>query len=39
MIKKEATKSGMIPLRNDVIQKVLEGITTVEELTRATHAD
>jgi general secretion pathway protein E len=38
-IKQAAMKGGMIPLRNDAIQKVLEGSTTVEELMRATHAD
>ena len=38
-IKKQALASGMIPLRDDGIAKVLSGITTVEELMRATHAE
>lgn len=39
VIKKTAIKNGMKTLREDAIQKVLLGITTIDELTRATHAD
>ncbi|MDR3607237.1 MAG: type II secretion system ATPase GspE [Oligoflexia bacterium] len=38
-VKKVAVEAGMIPLRADGIGKVLAGITTVDELMRATHAD
>jgi len=37
-IRKTAIKSGMIPLRQDGVEKVLNGITTFEELGRVTHA-
>jgi len=35
-IKNEAVKQKMIPLRQDGIEKVLEGITTMEEVLRVT---
>ncbi|NDY43096.1 type II/IV secretion system protein [Dissulfurirhabdus thermomarina] len=35
-IKRQAMKEGMTPLRHDACRKVLEGITTVEEVIRAT---
>jgi general secretion pathway protein E len=38
-IKKAAVAAGMITLREDGIKKVLSGITTVDELMRATHAE
>ncbi len=38
-IKKAAVAAGMITLREDGVQKVLQGITTVDELMRATHAE
>lgn len=38
-IKKAAIERGMITLREDGIAKVLQGITTIEELFRATHAE
>lgn len=39
LIKKAAVSSGMKVLREDAVSKVFQGITTIEELTRATHAD
>ena len=39
MIKKAAIERGMITLREDGIAKVLQGITTIDELFRATHAE
>ena len=38
-IKKAAIERGMITLREDGIAKVLQGITTIDELFRATHAE
>jgi general secretion pathway protein E len=38
-IKKAAIERGMITLREDGIAKVLQGITTVDELFRATHSE
>lgn len=38
-IKKAAIAGGMTTLREDGIQKVLSGITTIDELMRATHAE
>ena len=38
-IKKAAIEHGMTTLRDDGITKVLQGITTVDELMRATHAE
>jgi general secretion pathway protein E len=38
-IKKAAVQNGMITLREDGINKVLQGITTVDELMRATHSE
>lgn len=38
-LKKEAISKGMLTLREDGIAKVLAGITTVDELMRATHAE
>ncbi|MBW2100996.1 MAG: type II secretion system ATPase GspE, partial [Deltaproteobacteria bacterium] len=35
-IKKEALKQGMVTLRQDGIQKILEGVTTIEEILRVT---
>jgi general secretion pathway protein E len=39
VIKKAAVAGGMKTLREDAIQKVFAGITTIEELMRATHAE
>jgi general secretion pathway protein E len=39
LVKRAAVDNGMIPLRSDGISKVLSGITTIDELMRATHAD
>ncbi len=39
IIKKTAIANGMISLREDGVNKVLQGITTVDELMRATHAE
>ncbi len=39
LIKKAAVQAGMKTLREDAINKVLQGITTIEELMRATHAE
>ena len=36
-IKRKATEKGMITLRQNGAQKVLEGITTIEEVFRVTH--
>lgn len=38
-IKKAALRAGMKTLREDGIEKVLKGLTTIDELTRATHAE
>jgi general secretion pathway protein E len=38
-IKKAAVEGGMVTLREDGVEKVLSGITTVDELMRATHAE
>jgi general secretion pathway protein E len=38
-IKKAALEGGMITLREDGIRKVLQGVTTIDELMRATHAE
>ncbi len=38
-IKKAAVSAGMRTLRDDAIQKVMSGVTTIDELLRATHAD
>lgn len=38
-LKKKAIERGMISLREDGVAKVLQGITTVDELMRATHAE
>ncbi|MBW2057668.1 MAG: type II secretion system ATPase GspE [Deltaproteobacteria bacterium] len=38
-IKKAAMKRGMLTLRQDGLQKVLEGITTTEEMVRVTQED
>ncbi len=38
-IKKQALENGMTTLREDGITKVLQGLTTVDELMRATHAE
>ena len=35
-IKKQAIKDGMISIRQNAISKVLQGITTIEELYRST---
>ncbi len=39
VIKKAAVSAGMITLREDGVRKVLQGITTVDELMRATHSE
>ncbi len=39
LLKKAAIERGMITLREDGIAKVLQGITTIDELFRATHAE
>jgi len=39
VIKKAAVERGMITLREDGIAKVLQGVTTIDELFRATHAE
>ncbi len=38
-IKRAALAAGMKTLREDGVQKVLQGLTTVDELMRATHSD
>jgi len=38
-IKKAALVGGMITLREDGLNKVFQGITTIDELMRATHAE
>ena len=38
-IKKAAIQIGMKTLREDGISKVLQGVTTIDELMRATHAE
>lgn len=38
-IKKKAVDKGMVTLREDGIRKVLNGVTSIEELMRATQAD
>ncbi len=39
ILKKLAVDHGMITLREDCVSKVLQGITTVDELMRVTHAE
>ena len=39
IIKKAAMEAGMITLREDGVSKVLQGLTSVDELMRATHAE
>jgi general secretion pathway protein E len=39
ILKKSAVEKGMITLREDCVNKVLQGVTTVDELMRATHAE
>jgi general secretion pathway protein E len=38
-IKKAAISAGMRTLREDAVTKVLGGVTTIDELMRATHAE
>ena len=38
-LNQEALKQGMISLRDDGVQKILQGITTLEEVLRATTED
>ena len=38
-IKKAAVAAGMLTLREDGVAKVLQGLTTVDELMRATHSE
>ena len=38
-LKKKAIEQGMITLREDGVAKVLQGVTTVDELMRATHSE
>ena len=39
IVKKAAIRAGMITLREDGVSKVMQGVTTVEELMRATHSE
>jgi general secretion pathway protein E len=39
LIKKAAIEGGMLTLREDGVRKVLSGVTTVDELMRATHSE
>lgn len=39
IVKRAAVERGMVTLREDGIAKVLQGITTIDELFRATHAE
>jgi general secretion pathway protein E len=39
LIKKQAIKDGMVTIRDDGIQKVLEGHTSLEEIVRVTQED
>jgi general secretion pathway protein E len=39
VIKRAAVEAGMVTLREDGIRKVLQGVTTIDELMRATHAE
>ncbi len=39
IVKKAAIAAGMTTLREDGVKKVLQGITTIDELMRATHAE
>ena len=39
VIRNEGLKAGMVTLRQDGYRKVLEGITTIDEITRVTAAD
>jgi type II secretory ATPase GspE/PulE/Tfp pilus assembly ATPase PilB-like protein len=36
-LKNEAVKAGMVTLRQDGASKVLDGVTTIEEVFRVTH--
>lgn len=38
-IKRAAMQAGMLTLREDGVSKVLQGLTTVDELMRATHSE
>lgn len=38
-IKKQAVASGMVTLREDGVNKVMQGITTIDELMRVTHSE
>ena len=38
-IKKEAIKEGMVTIRQNAVAKVLQGVTTVDELFRATQSE
>jgi general secretion pathway protein E len=38
-IKKAAVQAGMTTLREDGVAKVLQGMTTIDELMRATHSE
>jgi general secretion pathway protein E/type IV pilus assembly protein PilB len=38
-IRREALKEGMVTLRQDGFRKVLQGITTIEEVARVTKGD
>lgn len=38
-IKRAAIEKGMLTLRDDGVQKVMQGFTTIDELLRATHAE
>jgi general secretion pathway protein E len=39
MVKKAAQEAGMQTLREDCVQKVMQGMTTVDELMRATQTE
>lgn len=39
VIRKAAIRSGMVPLRIDAVEKVFEGVTSVEEVIRAINAE
>ena len=39
VIRREAASEGMLSLRDDGIRKVLEGVTTLDEVMRVTQED
>ncbi len=38
-LKRKAIEKGMLTLREDAIQRVMQGVITIDELARATHAE